>query len=438
MADQILASNQTCHICEEREATLFCAQCFPIHQAKYPRLIHQVTPIAALNQNPKEYKRRNEALTKAAAELRRNLDKMEQCSVEFAEMMQNCINYLTKYRTWWLQQLHTDKEELTLMVETAIQEATNYLDQGVEPGSALGRAMWTVPTEELQVFEYTVNTPDLPTLCPYWAHYQNRLKSIYESFHSITEERKEEMPLSQVPRDFFAAINGSGMELYDFHTHTTTQHILPIDVYSGYIQVDRTTVLIVGEEVLTMDLLSLQSTLLPPLLTPRNGVGVAQVGNTVFAFGGDDGNPMRVCEKSSVPPTHWTPLPPMHYARSWFTPCAFKALLYLAATYVEDHRAVESFSPHTETFTVLPVSLPPELELGWNSVAFVANGELLLLTFNKQMARWKVGEPHFHVSAMDRKYYSFCPPLIVGTDVFIGNREGPKVEKWSVQADRFV
>ena len=70
------------------------------------------------------------------------------------------------------------------------------------------------------------------------------------------------------------------MQLYDFNSHKTTKH-------SGYIQVDRTTVLIVGKEVLTLDLLTLQITPLPPLLTPRNWVGVAQVGNTVFTFGGD-------------------------------------------------------------------------------------------------------------------------------------------------------
>ena len=97
---------------------------------------------------------------------------------------------------------------------------------------------------------------------------------------------------------------------------------------------------------------------------------------------------------------------------------------------------MESFSPYTETFTVLPVSLPPNLQLGSGSVAFVANGELLLLTGKKQMARWNVGETHFSVSALDRRCFSFHPPLIVGTEVYIAN--GPKVEKWSLKVGRFV
>ena len=358
MADQGPASNQTCQFCQEHEATHFCKctgslihfclDCCAKHNAKYPRAIHQITPIAVLSQNPEQYMRKYETLTKAATELRKNIERAEQCSIEFADLMTNCINYLTKYRTRRVQQLETEKKELALAIETAIQEASDYVDRGLEPVSALGRAVWTVPTEELQVFSYTVNPPDLSTLCPNWVKCHSRLNNPDE-LHPKPEE---------VPRDLFAAIWGETMHLYDLKTGETTHHSLPMYVYSGYVQVDRTTVLIVGEQVRTLDLLTLQTTPLPPLLTPRDFVGVAQMGSTVFAFGGIDGTPLKVCEKSSVPPTHWTPLPPMHYARSNFTPCAFKAFLYLVSA--KNNRAVESFSSHNETFTVLSVSLPAE------------------------------------------------------------------------------
>ena len=62
-----------------------------------------------------------------------------------------------------------DKEELVLTIETAIQEATICLNQGVEPE----RAMWTLPTEKLQIFSYTVSTPDLQTLYRSWVYYKN-------------------------------------------------------------------------------------------------------------------------------------------------------------------------------------------------------------------------------------------------------------------------
>jgi len=102
-------NNRTCQLCQLREATnfckctgspiLFCLDCLSSHHTKYPRIIHQVIPIAALNQDPEEYKRKNEALMRAAVELRRNVDKMEQCFTEFGDMMQNCINYMVEYRT---------------------------------------------------------------------------------------------------------------------------------------------------------------------------------------------------------------------------------------------------------------------------------------------------------------------------------------------------
>ena len=356
MADQAsqgTSINLTCQVCQRREAshfckctgspTLFCLDCGFAHQAKSPLAIHQITPVAALSQNPKEYKRKYEALTKASVELRSSVERMERCSSEFAEMMQKCIDYLTEYRSSWLRQLQTEREELALAVETAIKEATTCLSQGGEPANALAQAVWTLPTEELQVFRYTVNTPDLSLLCQNWAHYHNNLKSLCERFHPVPEEELPQLP-SQVPRDFFAAISLKTMELYDFNTHQTTKNPLPTCVRSGYVQVDRNTVLVVGTQVLILDLLTLQSTPLASLLTPRDSVGVALVGDTVFAFGGYDGNPMTVCEKCSVPPTRWTELPPMHFARASFTPCSFQALLYLASTRAYDHRAVESFS----------------------------------------------------------------------------------------------
>jgi len=196
-------------------------------------------------------------------------------------------------------------------------------------------------------------------------------------------------------------------------------------------------VLVVGKQVLTLDLLSFQTTPLVPLLTPRDWVGVAQMSKAVFAFGGsvDYSGPRTVCEKSTIPPTSWTPLPPMHYARVHFTPCLFKGRFYLASA--SDHRAVESFSPLTETFTVLPVALPEDLLLVCGSVAFVTDGELILLTYNQQMARWKVeSEVCFRISATDRKCWSLCSPLTVGTEVYIAN--GSMVEKWSLEAHNFV
>ena len=113
------------------------------------------------------------------------------------------------------------------------------------------------------------------------------------------------------------------------------------------------------------------------------------------------------------------------------------SLFYLAGTYAKDHRAVESFSPLTESFTVLPISLPAQLQLCWNSVSFIANGELCVLTNNKQMARWRVeSESEFRLMDIDRKCWSNQQPVIVGTQALIA-LEG-RVVKFSLETYSFL
>lgn len=139
-------------------------------------------PIGALNLGPDGYKRKNEAISKATEELRKNVTQAEQCSKECADLLQECINYLTEYRSWLVQELQRDTEEMRATVEKAIQEITFCLEQGVEPAYPLAVAAWTLSAEELQVFRYTVAPPDLQTLCGTWVSYQNNLKALCDRF----------------------------------------------------------------------------------------------------------------------------------------------------------------------------------------------------------------------------------------------------------------
>lgn len=235
-AAQRVLINPTCQVCEEDVAThfckctgfltFFCLHCSPAHQAKSPRTLHQAIPIA-LRQSFENYQHKHEALAKAAAELRSNIDRMEQCSSEFADMMHNCINYLIEYRTWWLQQLQTNKEELSLVIETAIQETTHCLDQGTEPSSALGRAMWTLQIEKLQVFKYTLNSPDLTTLCQNWASYESHMKRLSLQSEAVSPvqvsaAQSEEVNVSSLinralqPQTLLVHVTNSFIRYFDF------------------------------------------------------------------------------------------------------------------------------------------------------------------------------------------------------------------------------
>jgi len=103
-------------------------------------------------------------LKKGTAALRRNLEDIEKHSHEIDEMIQMSINYLTEYRSWWLQYIQTEKETLSAAIEAAVQETTSCLDLGATPVSALSRALWVLPPEELQVVYCSVTIPDLQDL----------------------------------------------------------------------------------------------------------------------------------------------------------------------------------------------------------------------------------------------------------------------------------
>ena len=114
----------------------------------------------------------------------------------------------------------------------------------------------------------------------------------------------------------------------------------------------------------------------------------------------------RICEKMQFIDQCWTQINSMNHPRSHFTPCHFRSLLYLASTYSSK---VETFNAEAETFAVLPVSLPV-LSSIW-SVAFIARGELCLLTEKNEMARWKIEtECEFHISQTNKASSSTQQP----------------------------
>ena len=97
---------------------------------------------------------------------------------------------------------------------------------------------------------------------------------------------------------------------------------------------------------------------------------------------------------------------------------------------------METFNAATEHFTVLPVSLPPQLQLA-ASVAFIASGELCLLTNGKQLGRWRIEtERKFRLSYTSQGSHSTQQPVIVDSLVFIANTG--EVQKLSLETYSFL
>ena len=428
MADQTfqrLPINPTCQACNEDLAThfckctdstgkctltLLCGKCALTHPTKNTRALHQVLPIAELDQNSEEYMRKYETLMKATAELRRNTDKMEQCSTDFADMMQTCINYLTEYRHWWLQQIQTSKEELALAIETAIQEATAYLDQGVEPGSALGKAMWTFSTEELQVFKYTVSAPDLTTLCQTWAFYENDLKRLC----LLAEERARPMPpVSVTPAQPAEAnvsqwVSGVEARVQPQLVHVTKSYIRIFNFQRGgwkqplplnpHIQVDYTSTWVILEvgSILICGGGGINSAWGTAYLLREECVeqvesmqvgrclhGVLAYNNQVYVFGGYNKGGLHSCEKHQWHHT-WTLLPPMQAARGYFNPCLFNGSIYLCGS---GSTRLEVFSPQSDQMLPFHLSMP----ISSNCCVYVEDN-LLVVHLDKLILKYRVGQ----------------------------------------------
>ena len=280
------------------------------------------------------------------AELRSNVDRMEQCFTEFGDMMQTCVDFMVDYRIWWLQKLQTDKEELALAIETAIQEVT-HSGPGVEPGSALGRAMWTFPTEELQVFKYTVSVPDLPTLCQNWASYDRDLKKLCqlaeESARPISvapvQSEEAKMPplanrveaLQPTVQPQLALVTDSCIKFFDFQKGVWKQqlpHHIQANGNSRWVLLEDGSVFVCGGGLLsgvwsTAYVVGVCAEEVQSMQVGRSAHGVLAYNNQVYVFGGFNLNSCEISEKYHLQLHTWTLLPSMQEARSHFNPCLF-------------------------------------------------------------------------------------------------------------------
>lgn len=230
--------------------------------------------------------------------------------------------------------------------------------------------------------------------------------------------------------------------LYEIQSQRLTKHILSVDFNDGggYVEWDRDKLLCVGARppssaVYLLEISSFQLSSMPSLSTPRAYAGVAKMNAVFYVFGGYYASYQALCscEKIKVSDKLWTPINSMIRPRSSFTPCQFRSLFYLVAA-VEP--TVETFNPETDTFTVLPVSLPSDLR-PHTSVSFVIDGELCLLTGDRQIALWKIEcAQSFRTLNIDRGVCSRQQPLIDETLVLISCKE--RIQRFSLETYSFL
>ena len=252
------------------------------------------------------------------------------------------------------------------------------------------------------------------------------------------------LPEAKKRSNYFASVSYDNLTLYDLNSKQTSGHRLTANLKDGcsFIELDQTLLLCLGSKPAStaasaLDLTTFHLTELQALSEAREAPGVGECNAFIYAFGGieDSGKILNSCEKWSLAGGRWSSVQSMKYPRAYFTPCQYQARLYLMSTL--SHSAVEVFLSETEAFEELAIVIPGQLRLGWRSVAFVAHGELCVLTEGEQVARWKMeSSAEFQVSNTKRPCWSTQPPRREGEEVLIAY-DG-QVVKFNLETFAFV
>ena len=330
--------------------------------------------------------------------LERNLDKYrEQTEKMMWTMMQS-----TKQALRTLEEI---RSELTREIEAAVQEVERTIDEDnpvlITRYGPLFRQLTNKPKP---ITLFTLTVPDFPE---------------FSGMQLLSQKA------STVSSEYLATAYGDKMSLHNITTSHCDRRSLTIDFHEGgSYHGEGNWLLCIGgspatSRVAALDLISTQFTELWPMLKARKSPGVVQAGSSIYIFGGQDeaNAPMTDCERWGLLQHHRGPVGNMQHPRAFFTPCLLRTSIYLVSA--DTTRVIEVFNLDTQVFYPLQVSLPDSFLLGRNSVAFLDDGELVVLTTGQQLARLRLGDSQATVRPVNRSCWSSQQPVFNGRDVLI-------------------
>lgn len=390
--------------CSDPE-TVLCELCLGTHAFKSALRKHHILNISLLYhyKNPR-FLTRLEAFPHVREGAINCIEQVDRAIEELTERVKELQAGLSVLCTEKVKELLEIKDCLTRDISIALEEVEKTLAEEEPLLLSQYGPLFRECTEKsapLQLFTYSIETyPPQTLLCV-----NSRLPTAQE--------------LSFVPR--LAGVFKNEAFIYEVKSQIITRHALTVNFGSGgsFVELDRNRLLCVGASpassaVYTLDLTTFELSRVSSLSIPRCAAGVAKLNSQIHVFGGVDGTEtgLRACAKLDLTDKRWTGIGNMAHPRAYFTPCHFRSLFYLITSW--KCPPIETFCIETETFTVLSVSLPPQL--AGASVAFIANEELCVLTEKKLMARWKVNTGgKFRVSYTDTVLWSNQQPLLVGS-----------------------
>jgi len=379
--------SSACQNCGKFEIVCFCvctevglcAPCSSLHAE------HLLLPLHVFGQHrdpayQAQVKERLASMTAAQAAYERNLAEITQCQAQFEGEVNRLITEM--YEHWGKQTDQLNEMRATL--------ERDWLDSVTEAQTALYEAQPQLRTKfaqlllefegtDLQVFSYRYDSEGA--------------KEALQRFCKFTVQ----VPSGAGLR--LAAATGNSLQVYNLKSGKQVTSQLPVAFTDGTVLAQlRVGLLAAGGRPATSAAFLSQGqafTALPNMNTSRGFPGVFVTGEAAYLFGGFDhskGFPdcfLKAAEKFTVQTRTWTALMSMNFARHMFTPCAYKREVLLVETCLAGN-GLEAFNLDTESYRPLTVKQPFSRE---NSVAVVCEGEILLISYTGQLARWRVDSP---------------------------------------------
>jgi len=431
------ADNCLCSDCASNDATLFCAcslpetilcdACFPKHSRSVSRQGHPTWPISLLRsyKNPRYFDRRETFLKvkKTAATAISEVDRaIEELNAQFTEI-QATLNSL-----YWekLAELQAYKDSLSREIPAALQEVELTLAEE-EPvlGSQYGPVLRTLTEEyrDFRLFGYSLQVGDMRkivTLRTFWVNPEELMGENYPvmgngmvTFYSVISQTKRQYRVLDELKGSSIVMDGKGLFCIGGNPASVNTYVVDLDSWE------------VGRRA--------------NLSVPRFASGVIKANKRIWAFGGLDESdqPLYSCEKWSANPQKWTKAGQMQCSRAAFSPCSYKDLIYLLASWSGKQKSIETFNPVDSVFTLLPVSLPADFLFECGSVAFVVANELVLITDRQQIVRWKIEEKgELRVTKVGKGGVSLQQPLVLGSEVIWGFQG--EIATFSLEVEGFL
>ena len=408
-----------CSLCVQNSASAFClcdpsypllcASCLPSHT---PASLHPTLPLPAyVHRSVPGYldrvQTRIREIPEGCEELRKNVKRIDKCVRKLSQSAESVIASIREYVTSETEKLLRLRESLQADVETAIREVESTIFED-EP-RLLHKLSPTLRTRGADVSTLSLFSYDITTTA----------QCIQLDFClSLPDTLDRVLPI----------IHRNSLKKYNMETGETvsTQLSLSLSEYAVFCPTDSENVLGVGgyPSSSASYLLSLITGIVVPqhaMLTKRAFPGIIKQKSTVYVFGGLDGNTRTITasEKFEIGERVWKGVRSMKNPRCSFCPCEVGGLVYLLDA--KAHKIIEVFNTATEEYHTLLIPHFPLL--GNDSVAFIVNDELVMLTRNMQIGRWRFQtDSEFRVSTIKMNNNSSgstnIPPVVVGREVF--------------------